>query len=143
MASLARVRHVVREARLHGPAIVIHLLPPYYPHAAPGDGPLVRATRAVLERAGLEVRSFHPLVTDASYLAWRGEAPEALERHMPAYGHEYTLPVDAMRALDLDVVNLGPWGRDAHGLFERVRCDWTFERLPGLVREVVKRSLAS
>jgi arginine utilization protein RocB len=46
-----------------------------------------------------------------------------------------------MRALDLDVVNLGPWGRDAHGLFERVRCDWAFGRLPGIVAEVVKRCL--
>ncbi len=140
-ATLARVRHVVREARLHGPAVVIHLLPPYYPHAAPGDGPLVRALREVMAREQVEVRPYHPLVSDACYLAWRGEPPEALERHMPAYGHEYALPVAEMRALDLDVANLGPWGRDAHGLFERVRCDWTFERLPGLVLEVVRRSL--
>ncbi len=140
-ATLARLRHVVREARLHGPAVVIHLLPPYYPCAEPGKGPLVRAVRGVMARAGLEVRPFHPLVTDASYLAWRGEPPEVLERHMPAYGREYALPLEAMRALDLDVVNLGPWGRDPHGRFERVRCDWTFGRLPGLVAETVKRSL--
>jgi arginine utilization protein RocB len=141
--TLARLRHVVREAKLQGPAIVIHLLPPYHPHAAPGDGPLVRATRAVLSREGHEVRPFYPYITDASYLAWRAEPPEALERYMPCYGREYALPLEAMRALDLDVVNLGPWGRDAHGLFERVRCDWTFGRLPGLVAEVVKWSLAS
>ncbi len=141
IATLARLRHVVRESRLPGPAVVIHLLPPYYPYAAPGGGPLVRATRDVMAREGLEVRPFHPLVTDASYLAWRAEPPEVLERYMPSYGREYTLPLEAMRALDLDVVNLGPWGRDPHGRFERVRCDWTFGRLPGLVAETVKRSL--
>jgi arginine utilization protein RocB len=140
-ATLARLRHVVREARLQGPAVVIHLLPPYYPYAAPGDGPLVRQVREVMAREGLEVRPFHPLVTDASYLAWRAEPPEILERHMPSYGHEYALPLTAMRALDLDVVNLGPWGRDPHGRFERVLCDWTFGRLPGLVAETVTRSL--
>jgi arginine utilization protein RocB len=140
-ATLARLRHVAREARLHGPAVVLHLLPPYYPFAAPGDGPLVRAVREVMAREGLEVRPFHPLVTDASYLAWRAEPPEVLERYMPSYGREYALPLEAMRALDLDVVNLGPWGRDPHGRFERVRCDWTFGRLPGLVAETVKRSL--
>jgi arginine utilization protein RocB len=64
-----------------------------------------------------------------------------LTRYMPSYGREYTLPLTAMRALDLDVVNLGPWGRDPHGRFERVRCDWTFGRLPGLVARTVKRSL--
>ena len=140
-ATLARIRHVAREARLQGPAVVIHLLPPYYPFAAPGDGPLVRAAGETMAREGLEVRPFHPLVTDASYLAWRAEPPEVLERYMPSYGREYTLPLEAMRALDLDVVNLGPWGRDPHGLFERVRCDWTFGRLPRLVAETVKRSL--
>jgi arginine utilization protein RocB len=141
VATLARIRHVVREAKLQGPAIVLHLLPPYHPHAAPGNGPLVHATRTVMEREGLEVRPFYPYITDASYLAWRAEPPEALGRYMPCYGREYALPIEAMRALDLDVVNLGPWGRDAHGLFERVRCDWAFGRLPGMVAEVVKRSL--
>ncbi len=140
--TLARLRHVVREAKLQGPAIVIHLLPPYHPHAGPGDGPLVRATRAVMADEGLELRPFYPYITDASYLAWRSEPAEALERYMPCYGREYELPIEAMRALDLDVVNLGPWGRDAHGLFERLRCDWAFARLPGLVAEVVRRSLA-
>jgi arginine utilization protein RocB len=141
VATLARLRHVVREARLHGPAVIIHLLPPYYPYAAPGVGPLVRAVREVMAREGLEVRPFHPLVTDASYLAWRAEPSDVLARYMPSYGREYALPLEAMCALDLDVVNLGPWGRDPHGRFERVRCDWTFGRLPGLVAETVKRSL--
>jgi arginine utilization protein RocB len=140
-ATLARIRHVAREARLQGPAVVIHLLPPYYPFAAPGVGALVRAVRETMAREGLEVRPFHPLVTDASYLAWRAEPPEVLERYMPSYGREYTLPLAAMRELDLDVVNLGPWGRDPHGLFERVRCDWTFDRLPRLVARTLQRSL--
>jgi arginine utilization protein RocB len=141
--TLALLRHVVREARLQGPAVVIHLLPPYHPHAAPGDGPLVRAGREVMAGEGLEVRPFYPFISDASYLSWRGESPETLGRHMPCYGRGYELPIEAMRALDLDVVNLGPWGRDAHGLFERVRCDWAFARLPGLIAQVVRRSLAT
>jgi arginine utilization protein RocB len=102
---------------------------------------MVSALGEVMARNGVEVRPFHPLVTDASYLAWRAEPPDVLGRYMPSYGHEYTLSLEEMRALDLDVVNLGPWGRDPHGLFERVRCDWTFGRLPGLVADTVRRSL--
>ncbi len=141
-ASLMRVRKLVRAARLAGPAVVIHLLPPFHPHAAPGDGPLVRAARSVLAGEGIEVRPFYPYITDASYVAWRGEPPEALATFMPSYGQEYRLPIQAMRALDLDVVNLGPWGRDAHGLFERVRADWAFWKLPGVLAEVMKGALA-
>ncbi|MBI5709756.1 MAG: hypothetical protein HZC42_05525, partial [Candidatus Eisenbacteria bacterium] len=142
-ASLMRVRKLARAARLAGPAVVIYLLPPFHPHAAPGDGPLVRAARRVLAGEGIEVRPFYPYITDASYVAWRGEPPEALATFMPSYGQEYRLPIEAMRALDLDVVNLGPWGRDAHGLFERVRADWAFGKLPGVLAEVVKAALTS
>jgi arginine utilization protein RocB len=39
--------------------------------------------------------------------------------------------------LDLDVVNLGPWGHDAHGLCERVHAPFAFERLPQLIGKIV------
>ena len=139
-ASLKRVRQLVRRAGLIGPAIVLYLLPPYYPHAAPGTSMFTRAVREALAgERGLAVRSYYPLITDASYLAWRAEPPEALSRHMPALGREYRLPVEDARTLDLDVVNLGPWGRDAHGLCERVYAPYAFERLPQLVWNVITR----
>jgi arginine utilization protein RocB len=139
-ASLARVRELARRAGLIGPAIVVYLLPPYYPHAAPGTSMFVQAVReALAEERGIAVRPYYPLITDASYLAWRAEPPDALGRHMPAFGREYRLPVDDARALDLDVVNLGPWGHDAHGLTERVYAPYAFERLPQLVWNVITR----
>jgi arginine utilization protein RocB len=118
------------------------LLPPYYPPAPPGDGPLVRAARDVLGAAGVAVNAWYPFISDASYLAWRERGADALAAHLPALGREYRLPAEDIASLDLDVVNLGPWGRDAHGLHERVRCDWTFERLPGLVAAIVRAALA-
>jgi len=39
------------------------------------------------------------------------------------------------------VVNLGPWGRDAHGLFERVYAPYAFETLPRLLAEIVRGAL--
>jgi arginine utilization protein RocB len=50
------------------------------------------------------------------------------------------LPIAAARALDLEVINLGPWGRDAHGLYERVHAPHAFGILPGLIAEAVTRS---
>jgi len=38
-------------------------------------------------------------------------------------------------------VTLGPWGRDAHGLFERVHAPYAFEKLPRLIAEVAKAAL--
>ena len=141
-ASLERVRRLAREASLAGPAVVIYALPPWYPPAAPGDGPLPRAARAVLERHGMELRPYYPHISDASYLAWRAEPPAALAPLLPALHREYRLPAEEARALDLDVVNLGPWGRDAHGLYERVNAPYAFGTLPGLIAEVVRRAVA-
>lgn len=135
-ASLERVRRLARIAGLRGPAVVLYLMPPFYPAAAPGDGPLVRAARRVLDRAGVPLRAYYPFVSDSAYLAWRSDASRTLAAQVPVWGVEYRLPIAAMRALDLDVVNLGPWGRDAHGLFERAHGPWTFGRLPALLAEV-------
>src|SRR4030095_10055083 len=126
---------------LAAPAVVIHVLPPFYPHAAAGDGPLPRAAQNVLAREGLPLRPFYPHISDASYLAWRGEPTEVLRRHLPALGRHYALPAEAARALDLDVVNLGPWGRDAHGRHERVHAPYAFGTLPRLVAAVLRETL--
>ena len=137
-ATLSRLRALVRLAELDGPRLVIHLLPPFYPHAAPGEGPLVRAVRAALAgERGVPVRAYYPLISDACYASWRAEPPEEIASQMPALGREYALPVEDARALDLDVVSLGPWGHDAHGLLERVHAAWTFERLPQLVWKIL------
>ncbi len=40
-----------------------------------------------------------------------------------------------------DIVTLGPWGRGAHGLFERVNAAWAFEKLPRLIGAVTRAAL--
>ena len=137
-ATLEHLRALCRLAGVAGPAIVLHLLPPFYPHAAPGSGLLSRATMAALvgER-GLAVRPFYPLISDGCYASWRGEPPERIARYMPALGREYTLPHADAAALDLDLVRLGPWGHDAHGLCERVNMAYAFERLPLLILKLL------
>lgn len=141
-ATRERVRRLARAAKLSGPAVVITLLPPFYPAAAPGHGPLVAAARRVADRAGLPVRAHYPHISDVSYAAWRSPSEAELARHLPALGREYALPVAAAKALDLDVVNVGPWGREAHGLFERVRADDAFERLPQRIVDVTREALS-
>jgi arginine utilization protein RocB len=71
-------------------------------------------------------------------VAWRTQGLERLERHLPALADGYALPIAAAQALDLDVVNLGPWGRDAHTMFERVHVPFAFERLPRLIERLVR-----
>lgn len=114
------VRSSLKHARLRGPKIVIRDLPPFYPAVPPADGALSRAAHEVLGAEGLETRAWYPYITDASLLAEHQSIP---------------------RNRGLDIVTLGPWGRDAHGLFERVHAPYAFEKLPRLIAEVVQAAL--
>ncbi len=49
----------------------------------------------------------------------------------------YRLPFEAMRQLNLPVVNLGPYGKGAHQPGERVLMSYAFGELPQLVYEVI------
>jgi arginine utilization protein RocB len=141
--TLARVRRLVRAAELPAPAIVLYLAPPFHPHLPPGTGALTSAARTVLEREGHELHSFYPFITDASYLGWHAEPLAGLAKHMPALGSEYHLPAEEARALDLEVVNVGPWGRGAHGLFERVFAPHAFDTLPRVLAEIIRAALGT
>lgn len=139
--SWARIRRAAREASIVGPAVVIALLPPYYPQSPPRPGGLGERLRPWLELQGLGFERYYPYISDASYLAWRGDSPAELEALMPGWGRDYRLPVSEGAALDLDVVTIGPWGRDAHGLFERVERRFAFEILPGLIAGAIREAI--
>ncbi len=135
--ALEFVRRIAREAALRRPAVVVFLLPPFYPSAAPRDSAVGRALATVLADEGLPVRGRYPFISDASYVAWRAETTQQLMRQLPGWGSRYRPPLEAAGALDLDVVTLGPWGRGAHGLYERVHAPYAFETLPRLLVRTV------
>lgn len=135
--TLERSRALCRAARLVAPAIVLHVLPPFYPPSAPRDD-FARRVDAFAAAHGLPMRGAYPFISDASYLAWHCEPRSIVARHLLSLGREYDLPIEAAHALDVDVVNLGPWGHDAHRLFERVHAPFAFERLPVLIADLTR-----
>ncbi len=142
VAARARTLESVRRSVAHvtRPAVVLFLFPPYYPAAAPRESSVALAAGGVLDREGLPMRGRYPYISDASYVSWRGEPVEEIARHLPVLGGLYRVPHAAAAALDLDVVNVGPWGRGAHGLYERVNARYAFGRLPGLIAEIAARA---
>lgn len=148
--NLCLVRRLWALAGLAGPAIVLSYAPPYYPHVAAAPGPLHDAVAAV---AGahpdlhLVTREFYPYISDMSYLRLdAGVETAALTANMPLWAGPdvarpgaYTLPLDAIRALNLPVVNLGPIGRGAHQRGEAVLMPYSFGTLPHLLWEVIER----
>ncbi len=140
-----------------GPAVVIAYAPPYYPHVAPEPSALHTAVAAVAAgrpELNLALRPYFPLLCDLSYLRLDpGVDLAPLTANMPVW-HDgdgdadggtapqpgsYTLPLDAIRALALPVVNLGPYGRGVHQPGERVLMSYAFGALPALIDETIER----
>ncbi len=142
-------RHLWTLSGRQGPAVVLFYSPPFIPHVSATDC-LLHETMHSLARSHPElqlvVQEYFPLISDMSYLRLDpGIETEALIANLPTWretGAEarpgsYALPLQAMRALNLPVVNLGPYGKGAHQAGERVLMSYSFGTLPQLIYEVI------
>ncbi len=142
---------------LSAPAVILYYAPPYYPHVAATPSALHRAVSAVTA-AHPELQLVHdeyfPLLCDMSYLRLDPPVdPDPLRRNMPVWQEPdapdsparlggYSLPLDLMRALDLPVANIGPYGFGAHQAGERVLMSYAFDTVPRLIDETIGRLAA-
>ncbi|MCC6617185.1 MAG: M20/M25/M40 family metallo-hydrolase [Anaerolineae bacterium] len=146
------VARLAREAELTGPAVIVFFAPPFYPHIQPGPHAIVDAIAALLDdpdvnpSGQIRLRGFYPYIADISYLRLdptvRDHLP-ALIDNMPLYDHGYRLAFDQMGALDCPVVNIGPFGKDAHGLYERVHMPYSFRVVPEFVYHTLVGAFAA
>ncbi|HZH92692.1 MAG TPA: peptidase M20, partial [Tissierellaceae bacterium] len=84
-------------------------------------------------------KKFYPYISDLSYAAAPREekAVESLKVNMPGFGVKYNLPLDEMQELNLPVVNIGPFGKDAHKFTERLEKGYSFGVLPQILLDTV------
>lgn len=134
------------------PVILVYLTPPYYPHVyVSGESVKERRLLRAVEKAvnstqteyKVAYKKFFPYISDLSY----GAAPKdpeiirALKRNTPGFGSFYNLPLKEMQTLDLPVVDIGPFGKDAHKFTERIEKNYTFHVAPELVYKTVMNLL--
>ena len=92
----------------------------------------------------LVYKKFFPYISDLSY----GAAPKdpkiiaALKNNMPGYGTKYSLPLEEMQKLDLPVLDIGAFGKDAHKFTERIEKRYSFEVAPVLVYKTIMNLLS-
>ncbi len=139
-ACLAVVEQVAGRLDIARPTVVLSVLPPFYaPYSMvlheDAQGLLAAARKtARASRGGRPVgrlmqRHFYPYISDMSFVCLPGDAkltpllqdcpvPESLE--LPRPEHRLRVPV----------ANLGPWGKDAHRVAERVHIPFLAGHLP-------------
>jgi arginine utilization protein RocB len=149
------VAELAKVAQIGGPAVVAFFSPPYYPSVQPRENELTLAVKSVLGESSrhIQFRGYYPYISDLSYLRLdNGIEADSLKKNMPLFGMKdkknalYYLLDSAkwsdIRALDCPVVNVGPFGSDAHGLYERVYMPYSFETAPQIIFETIIRALA-
>jgi arginine utilization protein RocB len=166
------VAKMIEQVGLTGPAIIVFFSPPYYPHIQPqeneittalakvldqlkdmdtvsdNDAPLKRkflAAMAKFENPSIQQRGFYPYISDVSYVGLDESVQNQIDvliENMPLFNRGYSLPFDDIRELNCPVVNIGPWGSDAHGLYERVHMPYSFEVVPQLIYETIHELLS-
>lgn len=134
-----------------GPAVILSYSPPYYPHITATPCALHQTVSALAEahpEHNLKLEEFYPYISDMSYLrldpgadlaALTANMPLWQDKGAPARPGGYSLPLDAIRTLDLPVVNLGPYGWGVHQRGERALMSYSFGTLPQLIYETIER----
>ncbi|MEH7419338.1 M20/M25/M40 family metallo-hydrolase [Neobacillus drentensis] len=129
------------------PAIVLMFAPPYYPAVNSSDDLLVNNCFKYLKEKGLEkfalpVKQVHFFngISDLSYVNYQddGKGWTAFKVNSPVWGSSYTIPFDEMAQLQAPVLNVGPFGKDAHRRTERLHMKNAFEEVPALVEGMIK-----
>jgi len=131
-------------SELSGPAIISFLSPPYYPHGSidiqeERTSVFVKAAISAARRNGLTIKHFYPYISDNSYLRIPADGAN-LGNLMPLWRRGYSIPLDDIAALNLPVVNIGPWGVDAHKRTERVFAPYSFGVVPKIMEDVIRRT---
>lgn len=87
------------------------------------------------EQLRIEKRYFYPYISDMSFFGLSGRIPGTREfiANTPAWGRGYHLAIQENEGLLLPVVNIGPYGKDAHKMSERVLVDYSFRVVPEMV----------
>lgn len=134
------------------PVVIVYFTPPYYPHvyvegSTEKEKNLLDAVADAVEKTDTDYKvvykKFFPYISDLSYAS----APKdpkiiaSVKMNMPGFGKTYKLPLEDMQKLDLPVLDIGAFGKDAHKFTERIEKRYSFEVTPELVYRTIMNLL--
>ena len=153
--SLRIVQKLWNLSELAGPAAVVFLVPPYYPPHNPVIGDkkmkefndkietIIEEENKNADSYNLVKKDFFPYLSDACFTVYQeGENDrKSLERNMPYWGRGWKINIDAVKKLNIPVIDMGVHGKDAHKFLERLHVPYAFNTLPTLVERATFKLL--
>ncbi len=129
------------------PATILFYAPPYYPAINSSDHPLVKelmelTQQTLLTEYNVEPKQVHYFngISDLSYVNYdkQDSGWKTYVDNTPVWGETYSIPFEGMQALQAPVLNIGPFGKDAHKLTERLYKKSAFIYTPYVLKKVIE-----
>lgn len=130
------------------PATILFYAPPYYPAVNSTENKLVQDTidftiNSLAEEFDVKAKQVHYFngISDLSYVNYNADDTgwTSYRNNTPVWGSVYSIPFEDMQTLQSPVINIGPFGKDAHKLTERLHKESAFVQTPYVLREVIKK----
>ncbi|WP_409290785.1 M20/M25/M40 family metallo-hydrolase [Peribacillus sp. SCS-37] len=136
------------------PAVIVFYSSLYSPRIelagnTPGEQALIQA----LDDAAAKIqpsyphpivtRNFFPYISDMSFVALSDdeEGIGAVINNNPGWGTKHFVDYASIKKLNVPVVNIGPYGLDAHKMLERMELQYSLEIVPNLTHIVIQNLL--
>ncbi|SER67134.1 M20/M25/M40 family metallo-hydrolase [Psychrobacillus sp. OK032] len=144
--SLRIVDNLMIQCQELAPATVLLFAPPYYPAVNTSDHPIVKEAVELMKKSAQsfdnKIDQIHYFngICDLSYVNYddSGNGWTAFESNTPVWGDTYSIPFEDMAQLKGPVLNVGPFGKDAHQRTERLHVDSAFVEMPVMLETLVK-----
>ncbi|MDN4606703.1 M20/M25/M40 family metallo-hydrolase [Sporosarcina highlanderae] len=129
------------------PATVLFYAPPYYPAINSSDNELVQKKIALTQKLlkeefNVEATQVHYFngISDLSYVNYNPTDTgwQSFKNNTPVWGDTYSIPFKEMQQLQSPVLNIGPFGKDAHKLTERLHKESAFKYTPFVLAKVIE-----
>lgn len=129
------------------PATILFFAPPYYPAVNSSHSEVVqekiKLTQEILkDQFGVTANQIHYFngICDLSYVNYDSSDTEwkKFTDNTPVWGDVYSIPFEGMQKLQSPVLNIGPFGKDAHKLSERLHKKSAFVYTPCVLEAVIK-----
>ena len=112
------------QALIHALEQAVEQVQPEYPH------PIV-------------TRNFFPYISDMSFVALSDdeEGIRAVSDNNPGWGTKHYVEYNDIRKLNVPVINIGPYGIDAHKKLERMEMAYSLDIVPNITNLVIQKLL--
>ncbi len=86
-------------------------------------------------------KNFFPYISDMSFVALSDDDQgiSAVSSNNPGWGTKHHVNYQAIRDINVPVINIGPYGFDAHKQYERMERSFSLDIVPNLTNHVIKQ----